>query len=401
MLQRPEPERFAVHNLFPDLQPLAAAVSGNAYGRETVIARAHMDALTVVLGLDRKKCVLVDLDGVLWPGVLAETGAPFAWSPEVSGPHSYVGLYFGIHEALLALKQRGLLLACVSKNDESTIRQLWHYPQHYPHHRLLTLDSFVTHRINWQDKAANIRWIIDELGFADDAFIFIDDTPRELERIRQSLPDVAILGDDLFSLRRTLLTDPRLQPLRITPETSARTELVRAQLERSRLRAELPDEAGFLASLAIVRTVELITEPTDTTTLERVRELFERTTQYNTTGIKFSTAELRALLATPESRLYVLRMRDRLTDHGLVGVAAIVNSEIVNFVLSCRVIGLHGESALLDRILQDASIPLHARIVPTNRNLPVRNLYRDHGFTEQAPGTWLFRDRRKMRQERG
>jgi FkbH-like protein len=392
MLQRPEPERLAVHNLFPDIQPLADALAGDPYGREAAMARAHMDALTVVLGLDRKKCVIVDLDGVLWPGVLAETGAPFAWWPEVSSPHSYVGLYFGIHEALLALKRRGLLLACVSKNDEATIRQLWNYPPHYPQSRLLTLDSFVTHRINWQDKAANIRSIMSELGFADDAFMFIDDNPRERERVHQSLPDVAVLGDDLFSLRRTLLTDPRLQPLRITPETSARTELVRAQLERSRLHAELADEASFLASLEIVRTVAQITDPTDAAILERVRELFERTTQYNTTGIKFSAAELRALIATPESRLYVLHMRDRLADHGLVGAAIMVNSEIVNFVLSCRVIGLHGESALLDRILKDATNPLHARIVPTSRNLPVRNLYRDHGFTEDPQGTWVSGD---------
>ena len=46
------------------------------------------------LGIDRKKCVIVDLDGTLWPGVLAETGAPFAWHPEISGAHSYVGLFF-------------------------------------------------------------------------------------------------------------------------------------------------------------------------------------------------------------------------------------------------------------------------------------------------------------------
>ena len=53
-------------------------------------------------GSSGKKCVIVDLDGVLWPGVLAETGAPFAWDPEISGPYSYIGLYFGLHEALLA-----------------------------------------------------------------------------------------------------------------------------------------------------------------------------------------------------------------------------------------------------------------------------------------------------------
>jgi hypothetical protein len=148
MLQRPASEAAAVHDQFPDATPLACQVDGDPYRREAMMARTHMDVLTVVLGLDRKKCVIVDLDGVLWPGVLAETGSPFAWTPEISSPNSFVGLYFGIHEALRVLRQRGVLLACVSKNDEATVRELWRYPDHYPRHRLLMPDSFVTWRVN-------------------------------------------------------------------------------------------------------------------------------------------------------------------------------------------------------------------------------------------------------------
>jgi predicted enzyme involved in methoxymalonyl-ACP biosynthesis len=114
MLQRPESEKAAVHGIFPDLAALAHWVGGDPYLREGALARTHIDALRTVLGIGRKKCVIVDLDGTLWPGVLAETGAPFAWTPEISGAFSYVGLYFGLHEALLCLKRRGLVLACVS-----------------------------------------------------------------------------------------------------------------------------------------------------------------------------------------------------------------------------------------------------------------------------------------------
>jgi hypothetical protein len=53
MLQRPASERGAVHGIFPDMAPLAAQVGGDPYLREGVAARAHMDALTVALGLDR------------------------------------------------------------------------------------------------------------------------------------------------------------------------------------------------------------------------------------------------------------------------------------------------------------------------------------------------------------
>ena len=85
MLQRPESEKAAVHNIFPDTTPLAELVGGDPYMREKALAATHVDALMTVLGIGRKKCVILDLDGTLWPGVLAETGSPFAWTPEISG----------------------------------------------------------------------------------------------------------------------------------------------------------------------------------------------------------------------------------------------------------------------------------------------------------------------------
>ncbi len=212
MLQRPESEKAAVHGIFPDTAPLAQWVGGDPYLPRSARWRARISTRSsTVLGIGRKKCVIVDLDGTLWPGVLAETGSPFAWTPEISGAFSYVGLYFGLHEALLCLKKRGIVLACVSKNDEATVRELWKYPDNYPRNRLLTPDDFVTWRVNWNDKVDNIRSIAEELGFALDAFLFIDDHPVERDRVRQRLPEVEVWGEDPFSLRRMLLNDPRLQ----------------------------------------------------------------------------------------------------------------------------------------------------------------------------------------------
>jgi FkbH-like protein len=385
MLQRPPAELAAVHGQFPDLAPLAGALGGDPYGREAAMARAHMDAIAIVLGLDRRKCVIVDLDGVLWPGVLAETGSPFAWSPDISSPHSYIGLFFGIHEALLALRRRGVLLACVSKNDAATVRALWEYPPHYPAGRLLTLNSFVTTRINWEDKAENIRSIADELGFALDAFVFIDDSPRERERVRQALPDVTVLGEDLFAVRRALLTDPGLQPARLTAESAARGDLVKAQLDRARLRNAAGDMAAFVASLEIEWSVTRLAA--DSPALERVAELFERTTQFNANGRRFGVAALRALA----DGVFALRMRDRFGDNGLVGAAVVSGNEILNVAISCRVIGLGGERVLLDAVIAQArggADALVGRIVETARNLPARHLYRDAGFTARGDGWW-------------
>lgn len=388
MLQRPDSEKAAVHNLFPDPAPLIERLDANPYGREPIVARAHLDAIATVLGQDRKKCVIVDLDGVLWPGVLAETGAPFAWSPEVSGPFSYIGLFFGLHEALLALKQRGVLLACVSKNDEATVRELWRYEDHYPRQRLLTPDDFVTWRVNWQDKATNIQSIADELGFALSAFLFIDDHPTERERVRQMLPEVEVWGEELFSLRRKLLTDPRLMTPRRTAESAVRTEATKAQLGRQKHRAEVPDEAAFLASMQVQTRMARMASGEE---LTRVEELFARTTQFNTTGAKFPVSELAALVEQPGAGVFVMRVSDRFGDHGLVGAAVVRDGEILGLAISCRVLGLGVEHAFMRFIMQEMSADhaaLAGQIVPTSRNGPVRNLYRDNAFTQVGDGVW-------------
>ncbi|HXA37928.1 MAG TPA: HAD-IIIC family phosphatase [Phenylobacterium sp.] len=388
MLQRTPDEMAAVHGIFPDVAPLAQAVGGDPYGREAAMAKAHVDALQVVTGLDRKKCVIVDLDGVLWPGVLAETGAPFAWSPEVSGPFSYIGLFFGLHEALLSLKQRGILLACVSKNDEATVRELWKYEDHYPRERLLTPDDFVTWRVNWDNKVDNIRSIADELGFAAEAFLFIDDNPVERENVRQRLPEVEVWGDELFSLRRRLLNDPRLQAPRVSEESAQRTALTQAQLSRQRTRADAADEQAFVASLD-VRTEIVRLEPG--ARLDRIEELFQRTTQFNATGAKFSQANLDALIRRADAEVFAIQVSDRFGDHGLVGAAVIEGDEITAFALSCRVLGLGVEHRFLQHVVQALSpdrAALTARIVETSRNTPVRNLYRDNGFEPVGENVW-------------
>ena len=388
MLQRPAEEKAAVHGIFPDTAPLAEAVGGDPYGREAVMAKAHLDALTVVTGLDRKKCVIVDLDGVLWPGVLAETGAPFAWSPDVSGPFSYVGLFFGLHEALLSLKRRGILLACVSKNDEATVRELWTYEDHYPRERLLTPDDFVTWRVNWDNKVDNIRSIADELGFAPEAFLFIDDNPVERENVRQRLPQVEVWGEELFSIRRRLLTDPRLQVPRVTEESAQRTTLTQAQLSRQRTRADSADERAFVESLNVQTHIVRLEAGAR---LDRVEELFQRTTQFNATGAKFSSLDLANLILRADAEVFTIQVSDRFGDHGLVGAAVIDGDEITAFALSCRVLGLGVEHRFLQHILQ-ALAPdreaLTARIIETSRNTPVRNLYRDNGFQLVGDNLW-------------
>src|SRR5262245_58078522 len=203
IVQSPESFKRDVHGIAPPWSELGEAFGDRDVAEyDRIVAAEQLASIVSVLALDQKKCVLVDLDGTLWPGVLAETGSPFAEDvppnhfESEGGGWGYVGLYRGIHEALRCLKNRGVLLACVSKNDEAVVRKLWRWPAGLEG-TMLQLEDFVTYRINWDEKADNIRSIAAELNLGTSSFVFVDDHPVEREKIRQFFPEIHAMGENL------------------------------------------------------------------------------------------------------------------------------------------------------------------------------------------------------------
>jgi FkbH-like protein len=216
------------------------------------------------------------------------------------------------------------------------------------------------------------------------AFVFIDDHPVERERVRQALPEVEVWGEDPFALRRMLLTDSRLQTATLTAEAAGRTELVKSQLDRERQRNAAADEGDFLSSLGLQCAFD---QPRDGELLVRVAELFQRTTQYNTTGRSFSAGELAR--HAEAGGVFIAHASDRFGDYGLVAAAVIHEREIIAFAMSCRVIGLKVEARFLEHLLAGVDGEVTARINPTDRNGPVRHLYAENGF-ELKDGLWRW-----------
>jgi predicted enzyme involved in methoxymalonyl-ACP biosynthesis len=57
---------------------------------------------------------------------------------------------------------------------------------------ILKEDDIVAFRVNWDDKAANIKLIADQIDLGLESFVFLDDNPAELKRVRDALPAVAV-----------------------------------------------------------------------------------------------------------------------------------------------------------------------------------------------------------------
>ena len=128
MLQRPESEKAAVHGMFPDTAPLAADDGRRSlWPREGDGARSTSTPWSRCWGSGARNASSSTSTACCGRACWPRPAAPFAWTPEISGAFSYIGLYFGLHEALLCLKKRGIVLACVSKNDEASVRDLWKY----------------------------------------------------------------------------------------------------------------------------------------------------------------------------------------------------------------------------------------------------------------------------------
>ena len=217
--------------------------------------------------------------------------------------------------------------------------------------------------------------------------MFVDDHPVERERVRSALPEVEVMGEDPFALRRALLSDPRLQTARrhrrIRRPHPPRQIPARPgpPAHRRRRRGGVPGVAGGGLHLRPSHRSRAL--------LARVAELFQRTTQFNTTGRAFSQAELTRHAAS--GRVFIAHARDRFGDYGLVAAAVVAGGEITAFAMSCRVIGLKVEHRFLAFVLEALAADhdaVEARILPTPRNGPVRHLYADNGFHPAGEGVW-------------
>lgn len=317
--------------------------------------------------LDPVKLIITDLDNTLWKGVAAEADEIIPWQFTEGWPLGYA-------EALLACKARGILLAIASKNDEATARdlcsQIWR--------NRLNFSDFCSIKVNWQSKAQNIAEILLETNLLPQSVLFIDDNPLEIAEVKTSFPSMRTLTVPQERWKHILCFAPETQRKQLSVESMQRTELVQAKIERDKIEACM-DRPAFLHSLELALEVVKLTS-TDHDHFARAFELLNKTNQFNTTGQRWNEAELEDFFSRG-GMIYGFSVKDRLANHGLVGLALVLDNELVQMVLSCRVFGLGIETAMLNTIQSDVAASLIAQWVETGRNHTCQFLYPDHGWT--------------------
>ena len=323
----------------------------------------------VIAQQDAVKLVVIDLDDTLWRGVSGDASAVDA--------AMFAGWPYGFAEALLYLKKRGVLLAIISKNDEARVHAVWRRIVG----RAIRLEDFAALRINWRPKAANMAEILAEVRVLPRSVVFIDDNPAERAAMQAAFADMRVLGSHPYYLRRTLLLAPELQGASVTDESARRTEMIQAQAVREEaLREGVGAGASredFLAQQDIVLGLGEIAD-TDAPTFARAFELINKTNQFNTTGQRWTRGECAAHFAAG-GVFVVYDVGDRFVEYGLVGVVILRGTQIVQWVMSCRVIGMGVERAVLAELAREGRVRSGA-LVETDANLPCRAIYADAGF---------------------
>lgn len=324
------------------------------------------------------KVAVVDLDNTLWGGVLGEEGA----SGVAVGEAGRGAAYDAVQRALLDLRARGILLAVCSKNDHDLAVDAI---DSISGMRVRSHD-FHALRINWNDKATNLREIAEELNVGLDSLAFIDDNPAERLLIEQHLPEVAVvpLGDDPSTFGAGILAMAAFERLRLTDEDHRRSDLYIAERSRRAQREQAPDLDSYLRALGTKATVRRPTEDE----VARVAQLTRKTNQFNATTRRYNDEDIRARLSDDRWRVYALGVTDRFSDHGIVGVALVERDAscwiVDTLLLSCRVIGRNVETALIGRLAADAGLDgasaLIGEIVHTAKNGPARDVFERHGF---------------------
>jgi FkbH-like protein len=338
-----------------------------------------------------KKCLVLDMDDTLWGGILGEAGlGGIALGPDYPG-----NVFVDFQRRVLALRDRGILLAAASKNNEAEVLQvLAEHPS-----CLLKREHFAAFEVHWQDKAASLRNIAQKLNIGTDALVFFDDNPVEREWVSSQLPDVSVVPvpKHVMDYGRVLDEGGWFDAMTFSIEDRQRADQYAHQEVRAQLRSSMGSLEDFIRSLEMKVTVG----PVGAETLGRVEQLLGRTNQFNLTTRRHTASQLEAMIAAGALALWA-RVEDRFGDNGIVGVAIALPADACHWVLdtlllSCRVLGRQVETAMLavleETIRQRGGVQLRGEFIPTSKNQPAADFFQRHGYQpiQEKAGAWELR----------
>ena len=325
------------------------------------------------------KCLVLDLDNTVWGGVVGDDGVDGI----VIGEGDPIGEAFRDFQTyVLQLKQRGVLLAVCSKNDEANAMA----PFRQRGEMILGLDDFVAFRANWEPKSENLKAIAQQLNIGLDSLVFVDDNPVERDQVRQFAPDVTVieLTDDPAQYATILDEAACFETVAVSAEDRQRTAQYRANAARGELRETVLDYDSYLESLEQIAVLR----PFEAAHLDRITQLTNKTNQFNLMTQRMTRAEIERLMVDECAITLYVRLKDKFGDSGLVSVVHGSCHDgtltIDQWLMSCRVLHRGVEQLVCNHLVAEAQerglVEIRGEYRPTKKNGLVADHYQKLGY---------------------
>lgn len=326
-----------------------------------------------------KKCIVLDLDNTLWGGVVGEEG----YDGIQLDPNNAIGeAYRYFQQYLLELKQRGIILAVCSKNNEENAKE----PFEKNPDMILKLDDIACFMSNWKDKASNLKAIAAELNIGVESLVFFDDNPAEREIVRTFLPEVHVVDvpEDpaLYAVR--LDKEAPFEWLQITKEDLIRNNSYIQNSQRKQLEQNFVNYNDYLKALEMKGSVKEI-ERAET---GRFTQLLNKTNQFNLRTKRYMESDISAMLGECDKKCVAVKLSDKFSEYGIISCIIIEKQKnkcfVESWVMSCRVLKRGVENYAFVKIIEEAQKwrcdEIIGEYISSRKNKMVEKFYDTLGF---------------------
>ena len=207
--------------------------------------------------------------------------------------------------------------------------------------------------MTWEDKAKNINSIINQLTLRASDCVFIDDNQLEIEKVKSKIKNINIINvSDPLNILINVYSDPRLFKHKILKEDLNKYKQYRLKSKFDDISEKNNHSLKFYSKLK----QKLLFEDIKEKNIDRALQLFNKTNQFNFNLNRYTNISLKNLLKNKSYSIEIISFKDKFGDHGIIGAYIIkkekLKVQIVDFVLSCRVLNRYLEDYIILRILK-------------------------------------------------
>jgi FkbH-like protein len=335
-----------------------------------------------------KKCLVLDLDNVLWGGIIGDDGIGNIQLGSLGIGKVFTEFQYWVKK----LKDRGIILAVCSKNSEPLAREPFlDHPD-----MILRLEDFAVFIANWETKVGNIRRIQAILNIGLDSMVFLDDSPFERNMVREAMPAVTVpeLPEDPADYLEYLYSLELFGTGPVTAEDQERTRQYQQQAQRQLAIGHYENEKDFLKGLGMLSRMESF----NSFNIPRVAQLTQRSNQFNLRTVRYTEADIERISASSAYHGFSFTLEDKFGDNGIICVVVLQEEGaetffIESWLMSCRVLKRGMEEFVLNALVGYTKTLgfryLKGEYLETAKNALVKDHYRLLGF--QASGDhWLL-----------